>query len=204
MGKRCFMRCNVGRKLDNRQQLAFQVLLEEYKSCRAEILQRIQMCHQFSLSGYLVLGAIFAFIFHQGFENNNELRSIVLLFPLPLFFLGLSFQHTTRNVYLNARYINLTIRSELVKMSGNEKILGWEEFLAKAKPDGSFFRLKDEEILYMISPMVLLMLILLIKVKACTPLDNFFVFLNVTTFVLSVLSHRYTSKKYAEIEKQYN
>lgn len=114
------------------------VWLEEYKTLAADIQSRVTLQH--GLMNYLLLVISATSVTIGVLANNNliaqyESKIRILLFILPMLFSFFVLRHSNHDINIidKAYYINNVIRPNIVILTGNENIIGFERHIDVAR-----------------------------------------------------------------------
>ena len=116
------------------------ICLEEYRSRINEILKRVELQHSILKMQLALMAAILSatIIFvSRGNPHNYQLSFMLLLAPLPLFFLSWSHANHDFMICANASYLTRNTCSNLKRIIGAVDILRWEEHLANLRNERS-------------------------------------------------------------------
>lgn len=116
------------------------IWIEEYKALSADIQNRVTL--QQGLLNYLLLAfsisaVIIAALLKDANLNQyqNECKVLILILPTLSSFFVLRHSEHDLNIIDKAKYINNVLRPNIILLTGDQNILGFEKYLNKSRND---------------------------------------------------------------------
>jgi hypothetical protein len=117
---------------------ALKVWLEEYKALSADIQNRVTLQH--GLMNFLLLivsasAVVIGSVLKDNLIHQYQSEIKLLLMVLPILFFFFVWRHANHdlNIIDKAAYINHTLRPNVVAITGDASVLGFERFLERAR-----------------------------------------------------------------------
>jgi len=117
----------------------FEVWMEEYRGLTADISNRVDLQHKNVNLSLILLSAFSGYLFdywnsHTFDEvKRGEIASLIVLAPLlALFFVWRHLDHDS-NIIEKAEYIQRIVRPQLVGITGDSDVLGFEGYLRRSR-----------------------------------------------------------------------
>ncbi len=180
--------------MDDKEKEVLKIYLEEYKILSEQISKRVDY-QQRILRYYIALTGIFVPILFALYKKDFFIY-FLLVAPLPYHFFAWSFYNHDIQIVAIARYINLVLKRNIIKIVGNADILQWELFLSKERAFrrdnfGNLIYVGEESLLPMTAPIAFLILSIVFIYKqffvSFGEMSNFFLFVQIVLFLLDII-----------------
>ena len=185
----------------------FETHLEEYRTLRTEILQRLEFQHR--ITNYAValfVGILTAIvsIIGSGIIDRNQ-YFIILIIPLIFYFFAFAYREQDFMIIKMAEYINSKLKPKIENLLDVEPgiILGWDKFL-RHKTKWSLFVIFRGNIRYIFLFLLNFIFILtfyMIVDFELTNVERIIVVIDILMFIDPVVVTLYIHRKYEEIIK---